>query len=69
MKNAFLCSFAPSIRREWIEMENAGFERKRTKSLPPYGGSGLKCLDVVAIDTALGSPSIRREWIEIQGQT
>ena len=33
--------------------------------LPPYGGSGLKCLRFNSGKMAWWSPSIRREWIEI----
>ena len=35
------------------------------KSLPPYGGSGLKCVADQQRQQPELSPSIRREWIEI----
>ena len=39
---------------------------KRAKSLPPCGGSGLKCRSDAVYSCPDLSPSMRREWIEIQ---
>ena len=36
-----------------------------SESLPPCGGSGLKCVMVNGIFLYTESPSMRREWIEI----
>ncbi len=35
---------SPSIRREWIEMLSRCRRRRCRCGLPPYGGSGLKCI-------------------------
>ena len=35
-------TMSPSIRREWIEMNNADIPQSVQFGLPPYGGSGLK---------------------------
>ena len=34
---------SPSIRREWIEICRRFYRGYVDRSLPPYGGSGLKC--------------------------
>ena len=36
-------STSPSMRREWIEMKLTAEKHKHLVSLPPCGGSGLKC--------------------------
>ena len=56
---------SPSIRREWIEMMSCGLSNNLQDGLPPYGGSGLKCLWHPTQPQSGMSPSIRREWIEI----
>ena len=58
---------SPSIRREWIEIHISNKMCSSYNSLPPYGGSGLKCLMLMHKTSYLVSPSIRREWIEILG--
>ena len=58
-------TWSPSMRREWIEI---GVERKQVSqqaSLPPCGGSGLKCAWCRRNHVAKESPSMRREWIEM----
>ena len=40
---------SPSIRREWIEIATCQAVRRNTMSLPPYGGSGLKCTTVATV--------------------
>ena len=56
---------SPSIRREWIEIHISNKMCSSYNSLPPYGGSGLKCLMLMHKTSYLVSPSIRREWIEM----
>ena len=56
---------SPSIRREWIEMMSCGLSNNLQDGLPPYGGSGLKCLWHPTQPHSGMSPSIRREWIEM----
>ena len=57
---------SPSVWREWIEMIPPRSETGTLQSLPPCGGSGLKCYEEVhGLDTAM-SPSVWREWIEMK---
>ena len=56
---------SPSIRREWIEIHISNKMCSSYNSLPPYGGSGLKCLMLMHKTSYLVSPSIRWEWIEM----
>ena len=56
---------SPSMRREWIEMAWKPLVQTHCGSLPPCGGSGLKCTAVRPADGKEKSPSMRREWIEI----
>ena len=56
---------SPSMRREWIEMYLADGKLLTQESLPPCGGSGLKCFCEPESVFRHRSPSMRREWIEI----
>ena len=56
---------SPSMRREWIEMCYNNNKEGGDESLPPCGGSGLKCFQPGTILDMQWSPSMRREWIEI----
>ena len=43
-------SMSPSMRREWIEISNEHDLHQTANSLPPCGGSGLKCFSPVKIN-------------------
>ena len=51
-------SMSPSMRREWIEISNEHDLHQTANSLPPCGGSGLKCLlniqNILALYEMLG---------------
>ena len=57
---------SPSMRREWIEISGKAKKLYSPLSLPPCGGSGLKCSLCTHAAGGFASPSMRREWIEIQ---
>ena len=59
---------SPSMRREWIEIFSELSRNASATSLPPCGGSGLKCYNRQFSPTPLPSPSMRREWIEINSR-
>ena len=59
---------SPSMRREWIEIFGYCYLLKNITSLPPCGGSGLKCRYTAGRVFGKMSPSMRREWIEIPHQ-
>ena len=59
------CLLSPSMRREWIEMQSECVPCHQMSSLPPCGGSGLKCSLPSVPTTMAWSPSMRREWIEM----
>ena len=54
------------MRREWIEILMFTKYTLTCVSLPPCGGSGLKCSLCTHAAGGFASPSMRREWIEIQ---
>ena len=56
---------SPSTRREWIEISASSTLRAVGSSLPPHGGSGLKCIVNGGCFGSGLSPSTRREWIEM----
>ncbi len=56
---------SPSMRREWIEINCVSFWEASLPCLPPCGGSGLKCINVMNDMSSDKSPSMRREWIEM----
>ena len=47
-------------------MNNTNIPQSVQFGLPPYGGSGLKCLGRRTWGVVEMSPSIRREWIEME---
>ena len=47
---------SPSMRREWIEMQMTRRWRPTPWSLPPCGGSGLKCMDAQNSTVQFGLP-------------
>ena len=58
-------TMSPSIRRERIEIEKMLLFGCCVRSLPLYGGRGLKCPDSIKRSLNRVSPSIRRERIEM----
>ena len=60
-----ITALSPSMRREWIEMHCFLLVCVASNSLPPCGGSGLKCLEHCGYYLENMSPSMRREWIEM----
>ena len=57
---------SPSVWREWIEMSSHYLCPGGSTSLPPCGGSGLKCGRLGTAARQRWSPSVWREWIEMK---
>ena len=58
-------TLSPSLGRKWIEIRCSAMSETGEDSLPPWGGSGLKCVALYGIGLLGLSPSLGREWIEI----